>query len=77
MNEVLRLIKIKRVEVVTEKPHIVNPLSVAVQRTKSRLILDCSYLNDFVEVPKFKYEDVSDALNYFNKAHKANDASSC
>ena len=59
----MNLVKKKRVEIVKEKPYIVNPLSVAVQRTKSRLILDCSYLNDYVDVPRFKYEDVNEALN--------------
>ena len=50
-----------------EQLHIVNPLSVAVQRNKNRLILDCSYLNGFVEAPRFKYEDATDALSYFKK----------
>ena len=66
-GEVLKLIKKGRVEIVKEKPFIVNPLSVAVQRTKLRLILDCSYLNSFVSVPRFKYEDVKDGINYFRK----------
>ena len=67
VNEVKKLIQKGRVVVVTAKPYIVNPLSVAVQRTKLRLILDCSYLNSFIEVPKFKYEDVRDGISYFEK----------
>ena len=66
-NTIMNLLKKKRVEIVKEKPYIVNPLSVAVQRTKLRLILDCSYLNNYVDVPRFKYEDVNEALNYFKK----------
>ena len=67
LKTVFSLIEKGRVEIVKEKPHIVNPLSVAVQRNKNRLILDCSYLNGYVEVPRFKYEDVNDALSYFKK----------
>ena len=67
IDTILGLAKKGRVKFTTEKPYIVNPLSVAVQRNKNRLILDCSYLNDFVEVPRFKYEDATDALAYFKK----------
>ena len=66
-GQILELIKKGKVEIVSKKPLILNPLSVAVQRTKLRLILDCSYLNRFIEVPKFKYEDAMDALSYFSK----------
>ena len=67
VDTILSLAKKGRVKFTAEKPHIVNPLSVAVQRNKNRLILDCSYLNGFVEVPRFKYEDATDALAYFKK----------
>ena len=67
VGEIKKLIAKGRVVIVKEQPFIVNPLSVAVQRTKLRLILDCSYLNGFVEVPKFKYEDVRDGINYFKR----------
>ena len=56
-----------KVEVLSHKPYLVNPLSVAVQRTKLCLILDCSFLNDYIEVPRFKYENVIEGLNYFRK----------
>ena len=49
------------------RPKCVNPLSVAVQRTKNRLILDCSYLNNYIEIPKIKYEGHDTAFNYFQK----------
>ena len=67
IQAVTSLIEKGKVEVLSHKPYIVNPLSVAVQRTKLRLILDCSFLNDYIEVPRFKYEDVIEGLNYFRK----------
>ena len=67
VNDILELIKKGKVEVLNSKPHIVNPLSVAVQRNKLWFILDCSYVNQFVDVPKFKYEDVKEALQSFKK----------
>ena len=45
IETLLELISKGKIEVVDRKPFIVNPLSVAIQRRKSRLILDCSYLN--------------------------------
>jgi hypothetical protein len=67
LPEVLKLIASGRVEVVSKRPKCVNPLHVVVQPNKNRLILDCSTLNKFIEVPKFKYEDHTVALNYFKK----------
>ena len=67
IDAVFQLIKKGKVEVIDHKPHVVNPLSVAIQRNKNRLILDCPYLNQFIEVPHFKYEDAVEALNYFKK----------
>ena len=66
-NEVKGLIKKGRVEVVHTKPKCVNPLSVVIQRLKTRLILDCSYLNSFIEVPHIRYEGHETAFNYFKK----------
>ena len=65
IKEVKRLIELGKVEVLSYKPKCVNPLHVVVQRTKSRLILDCTVLNKFIEVPKIKYEDYRTALNFF------------
>ena len=66
MGEIKKLIESGKVEIVTHKPKIVNPLSVAVQ-PKLRLILDCSFLNKFISVPSFKMEDYKTALSYFEK----------
>ena len=35
--------------------------------TKSRLILDCTFLNKYVVVPDFKYENEKVALEYFRQ----------
>ena len=53
-------------ELVSQKPKIVNPLSVAVQPNKMRLILDCSFLNQYISVPTFKMEDYKTALSLFD-----------
>ena len=61
------LLKKGRIEIVTKKPKLVNPLHVVVQRLKNRLILDCSKLNEYVIVPKIKYENHEVAFQYFKK----------
>ena len=65
--ELLKLIKTGRVEVVKEKPEFLNPLHVVEQPNKNRLILDCSHLNEFIEIPTIKYEDHKSALCSFKK----------
>ena len=67
VKEILKLIKDKKVEVVNNKPKIVNPLSVQVEPTKKRLILDCSFLNRYVACPSFKMEDYKTALSLIDK----------
>ena len=50
------------------QPFVVNPLSVAVQKSgKKRLILDLSELNYYIKKNKVKFEDYKIALNYFHK----------
>ena len=50
------------------KPYIVNPLSVALNKSvKPRLILDLSILNKNVRKDKFKFEDWKIAIQYFAK----------
>ena len=56
-----------RIEIVEKKPKLVNPLHVVVQRLKNRLILDCSKLNEFIIVPKIKYDNHEVAFQYFKK----------
>ena len=64
MGEIQKLIDSGKVEIVSHKPKIVNPLSVAVH-PKLRLILDCSFLNKFISVPSFKMDDYKTALSLF------------
>ena len=65
--EILELVSKGKAELLDKKPYVVNPFSVAVQRNKRRLILDCSALNQYVDVPRFKYEDAKEALQYFKR----------
>ena len=45
---------------VSEKPFVVNPLTVAYNRHgKPRLVLDCRHINHLLCTYIFKYEDVS------------------
>ena len=45
---------------VSDKPHVVSPLSVALNGDKKRLILDLSILNEFIHLEKIKLEDQQD-----------------
>ncbi|CAC5360929.1 unnamed protein product [Mytilus coruscus] len=50
------------------QPHVVNPLSVAIQKScKKRLILDLSVLNKSIKKDKIKFEDWKIAVQYFQK----------
>lgn len=52
----------------SEKPKVINPLTVAFGKNgKERLVLDCRYINQFLVQYKFKYEDVKVALQMFEK----------
>jgi len=51
------------------RPHIVCPLGVVEQKDKFRMIYDARYLNDFLNFPKFKYED----LSYLDQFMQPND----
>ena len=66
-GEIDSLISSGKVEIIDRKPKIVNPLSVAIQPSKKRLVLDCSFLNKFVVAPPFKMDDVKAGLSFFKK----------
>lgn len=52
------LVKSGLVKEVSDKPHVVNPLSVSVNsKGKERLILDLRHVNKHISVPKVKFED--------------------
>lgn len=54
------LLDLKLIEICENKPHVVSPLSVAINGDKKRLILDLSILNEYVRYEKFKLEDHRD-----------------
>ena len=67
METLSSLLEKGRIEIVEKKPKLVNPLHVVVQRLKNRLILDCSRLNEYIVVPKIKYDNHEVAFQYFRK----------
>ena len=67
-KEIKNLVSKQCVSEVTEKPHIVNPLTVAYNKKgKPRLVLDCRYVNEKLHLFKFKYEDMQIARTMFEK----------
>ena len=53
---------------VSNPPHVCSPLSVVVSsQGKRRLVLNLRYLNQFLWVDKFKYEDLRVAMLMFEK----------
>lgn len=45
--------------------HIVSPLGVVKNSVKKRLILDLRFVNKYLRIPKFKYEDIRTARDIF------------
>lgn len=45
--------------------HVVSPLGVVKNSVKKRLILDLRYVNHFLRIPKFKYEDIRTTRDIF------------
>ena len=54
-------------EVSSDNVYIVSPLSVASNNGKNRLILDLRYLNGFLRVPRFQYEDLRTFRDIFRR----------
>jgi hypothetical protein len=48
-------------------PKVVNPLTVAENRNKLRLVLDCRQINPHLHKFRFKYEDATEASHMFEK----------
>ena len=66
-DEILDLLDSGRVrEVDLSEVHTLNPLCVADNGEKLRLILDLRYINKFLQVPKFKCEDIRLIKDLFN-----------
>jgi hypothetical protein len=66
--EIQKLLDSGIVNKCTSVPHIVNPLTVAENTVgKLRLVLDLRTVNPLVYMPKYKFEDIRSASNYFSK----------
>ena len=46
---------------------MINPLTVADNDNKLRLILDCRYISQHLKIPKFKFEDIRTIRDLFQK----------
>jgi hypothetical protein len=54
---------------VTDKPHVINPLTVANNGSKLRLVLDARQINPHLFKFKHKYEDANTAMQLFDKGN--------
>ena len=48
-------------------PYCCNPLTVAGSKKKPLLVLDLRHVNEYLDFPKFNYEDLRTARQYFEK----------
>lgn len=65
-NEILSLLSKGCISMVDQRPKVVNPLTVSVNRQgKNRLILDLRHVNLFLFKFKFRCEDIKTALDMF------------
>ena len=65
-NEILDLLDSGRVRDVSQNEiEVLNPLTVAENGQKLRLILDCRYISSFLRVPGFKCDDIRTIRDLF------------
>ena len=57
----------RRREVSRDEVYVINPLTVADNGNKLRLILDYRYINQHLQIPKFKCEDIRTIRDLFQK----------
>eukprot|EP00111_Clytia_hemisphaerica_P006267 TCONS_00018130-protein len=65
-NSIEELVKNKCIREVDFIPYCVNPLSVAERNSKLRLVLDLRNVNKYIDITKFKYDNIktlSDLVN--------------
>ena len=67
LESIKDLLKNNFIKEVFEPPHCVNPLTVADNGEKLRLVLDLGFVNDFLDIPKFKYEDLKTVISLIKK----------
>ena len=65
-SEISELLSSRRIRKVSHNDvHTINPLSVADNGDKLRLILDLRHINQFLRVPKIKFEDIRTIRDLF------------
>ena len=70
--EISSLLEKQCIVKVSERPYVINPLTVAYNRNgKPRLVLDCRHINHLLCSYKYKYEDVSVAKQLFRQGDYA------
>ena len=66
-KEIRNLLDTGRIREVSQPPTVVNPLSVATNSSKPRLILDLRYVNSHLWSQRVKYEDFRTFRHYLKK----------
>jgi hypothetical protein len=67
-EEIQKLTHTGAITEVTQKPTVINALTVAIQASgKKRLVLDLRSVNPLLNVSHYTYEDINTASQYFKK----------
>ena len=66
-KSILELLEGNFIREVSEPPHCVNPLTVADNKEKLRLVLDLGFVNEFLVKTNFKYEDLRDVVDFLEE----------
>ena len=66
-KSILELLEGNFIREVSEPPHCVNPLTVADNKDKLRLVLDLGFVNEFLVKTNFKYEDLRDVVDFLEE----------
>ncbi|XP_060077421.1 uncharacterized protein LOC132556975 [Ylistrum balloti] len=66
-NEILSLLEKRCISEVTVRPRVINPLTVAGNTKKLRLVLDCRHVNPCLHKFRFRFEDSAVALELLRK----------
>ncbi|XP_052103494.1 uncharacterized protein LOC127736976 [Mytilus californianus] len=67
VEEIDKLLQKRCISEIYSKPTVVNPLTVAFNKNKPRLVLDCRHLNPHLFKFRYKYEDTKIARDLFQK----------
>ena len=66
-NAINELLVEGKIEEISRKPYIINPLTVAENKSKKRLVLDLRHVNPFVWKEHMKFEDWRVAIDYVTR----------